>query len=182
MWPAMLRSRRARLVALLTLAVLVAASGTLLWLYQRETVPASARPDVVLGSGSFEGHPWMYGYNLAEDGRPCFKLVYEYHVGGCTTYRGNLTTVQYWTGGGEGRAPTGRRNAQAFVSDEVASIRCVVGGRDVGEAHLFEMPLEGEPRSALCLSTYGELGGRWRDWVIIAYDHEGREIARTPAI
>jgi hypothetical protein len=143
-------------------------------------VPAGVRPDVVLGSGSFEGRAWMYGYDLGEDGRPCFKLVLDYHFGGCTTFRGSVTTIEYWTGGGEGRAPTGLRNAQAFASDEVGGVRCVAGGRDVGEAHVFEMPLDGEPRPVLCLSTYGELDGR--DWVIVAYDHQGREIARTGAI
>lgn len=177
-----MRRRSARLLALVTLALLVAASGVIFWLYQRDTVPAGVRPEVVLGSGSFEERAWMFGYDLGEDGRPCFKLVLDNHFGGCTTYRGSVTTIDYWTGGGEGRAPTGLRNAQAFVSDEVASVRCVVGGRDVGEAHVFEMPLDGEPRPVLCLTTYGELDGRWRDWVIIAYDHQGREIARTPAV
>ncbi len=181
MWPAMLRRRRARVLALVILAVLVAVSGLGVWLLQRDTVHAESRPDVELGSGSFEGRPWVYGYDREEDGLPCFKLVFEYRVGGCTTHRGTMTTIDYWTGGGEGNPPEGFRNAQAFVSDEVERVRCVVAGdRDIGEAHLFEMPIEGQPRPVLCLTTYGELGRR--DWFIVAYDRQGREIARTPAI
>jgi hypothetical protein len=160
-------------LALLVAGALAVAAYLLLgWI--EDDVSASARPDVQLGSGTYAGRDWIYGYDVDTDG-PCFKLSIDGSSGGCGFYRPPVDVMEIWTTSGN---PEGFHTAQALVTDEVGSVRCLAGREPVGMTRLFEMP-DGSRRPVLCLVTREELEGR--EWLAVAYDRQGDPLATEVA-
>jgi hypothetical protein len=169
------------LVSLLVAAVLVSAA-LVLWERQRNDGPR-VRPEVELGSGSFEGRRWLFGYHVGEtfDGvtEPlsdgvCFHLVIDDRTGGCSRTNQPVETMVIYTG--SGGDPEGLLTAEGVTSDRVARVVCGTGTEPIGETHLFEMPGD-LLRPVLCLGTANEVAGR--DWFAFAYDERGRQIAKS---
>lgn len=162
-----------RSTLLLSLAAVTAGAlaVALLVTNRGDDTPAFARPDVRLGSGTFAGRDWIYGYDVGVMPGPCFKLTIDRSAGGCGTYRSPVDLMLFWTVGGDTQ---GLLTAQGLVTEDVSRVGCEAGARPVGETHLFEMP-QGGPRPVLCLVTRDELDGR--EWIAIASDEQGRPIA-----
>jgi hypothetical protein len=173
--------KRILLLALLGVAVL--ASGALvLWERQKNDGPR-VRPEVELGSGTFEGRRWVFGYHVGEtfDGvtEPlsdgvCFHLVIDDRTGGCGRTNQPVETMVIYTG--SGGDPEGLLTAEGVASARVARVVCGTGTEPIGEAHLFEMPA-GVLRPVLCFGTSNEVAGR--NWFAFAYDARGRQIAKS---
>jgi hypothetical protein len=151
------------------ITVALAAGAALLWLTGRDDA-AAAKPDVVLGSGTFMGRQWTYGFDVWEFG-PCFQLVIDGSSSGCGTTATPPEPVVFYTR--SGGTQHGLVTAEGLVSEEVERVTCSVGGRATGESHLFEMREKG-PRPVLCLAGAGALGRGL--WVATAYDERGRPI------
>jgi hypothetical protein len=169
--------KRALLLAVLVVAVLVAVVYLMSQTLERESGP---RPDVVLGSGSFDGRDWIFGYNVDEpsfEGRVCFQLVIDGSTSGCGTTTSPVRPMRYHTG--SGGDPRGLLTAELFVSDEVARVSCGTGTDPIGETHFFEMP-PNEPRPVLCLATESQVAGR--EWFAFAFDEGGRQIAKSDGL
>ena len=176
--------KRNLLLALLVVAVL-ASGALLLWERQRNDGPR-VRPEVELGSGTFEGRRWLFGYHVGEtfDGitEPlsdgvCFHLVIDDRIGGCSRTNQPVKTMVIYTG--SGGDPEGLLTAHGVASDRVARVVCGTGTEPIGETHLFEMP-GGLLRPVLCFGTASEVAGR--EWFAFAYDAGGRQIAKSWAL
>jgi hypothetical protein len=170
-----LGGKRALLVSVF-LGALLAVAAPLLWQrYDDDTT--LAQPEVVLGSGSFEGRDWVYGFNRDRDyaGGLCFWFRMEGVGGGCSSYEQPVETMMVYTrSGGD---PEGLLTAQGVASDRVASVVCGTGTESIGQTHLFEMPGNEPLRPILCLGTASEVAGR--DWFAFAYDRRGTQVARS---
>jgi hypothetical protein len=170
-----LRGKRALLVSVFA-GALLAVAALLLWQRYDDDTPL-VQPEVALGSGSFEGRDWVYGFNRDPDhaGGLCFWFRMERGGGGCSSYGQPVETMIVYTR--SGGHPEGLLTAQGVASDRVASVVCGTGTETIGETHLFEMPGNEPLRPILCLGIASEVAGR--DWFAFAYDKRGTQIAKS---
>ena len=165
-------------LVLVLAGILLVAAALLAWqrLKDDSSLP---QPEVVLGSGSFEGRDWVYGFNRDPDhtGGLCFWSAMEGLGGGCSSFGGPVDSIVMYTG--TGGDPDGLVTGKGIASREVARVECGTGSEAIGETHFFEMPT-GRFRPILCLGTVDELDGR--DWYAFAYDDGDRQIAKSDSL
>ncbi len=133
-------------------------------------------PDVVLERGTFRGVPWVFGTSRFTSGESCIELVFEPGDAGCGLYRPDIRALKFYTS--TGGDPSGIRSAQGFVSEEVASVLTLSGGRPVGDARVIDLPdpVAGKTRAVIAFVDDSELVHH--HWIALALDSESRVIDR----
>ena len=173
------RAGRGALGIVSALLIVTIIGGWMFFNANDDQTHASERPDVVLGSGNYAGHEWVYGISEPVEEAPCWELIVDgsNNPSGCVTFRPDIAAMTFFAAG----TADGLRTQQGLVSEEVASVVSMSGGHEFGEAHIFNEGAAGHQdlRPVIAFVTTDELRGG--SWTLIAYDENDRELARSEA-